>query len=218
MAYFFADDSDGSDLVHSDGSDLVHSVPAVYQCQWGRVRQLNVDFDRYETEEELLLPDDLHSPLDFYKLIVTHEVIALIVEETNRYARQRIQKFHEKGERPKFNWIPTSRLEIQIYLGIVILMGMNRQPSTRHYWSVKRKDIFGMTLIKKAMTRDRFDLLTSFLHFSNNNAALIDDPKDIKIKDLIYSLDTNAKQFVIPAQGLVVDDTLFAWRGRLSFR
>ena len=74
-------------------------------------------------------------PIDVYKLFCTDEVIDLIVMETNRYfeytvAKEPITRLSKMNARK-----PVPSKDIQQFLGILIMMGLNRQPTVDSYWA-----------------------------------------------------------------------------------
>jgi hypothetical protein len=47
-----------------------------------------------------------------------------------------------------------------------LLMGINRKPSLKHYWSTRA--ILVTPIFGKHMSRNRFENILRFLHFNNN--------------------------------------------------
>ena len=67
--------------------------------------------------------------LQLFYTFFTHTLIREIVEQTNLYAQQCLE-LQNKDE----TWV-TSAEEIAAYLGITLLMGINRRPDLYDYWS-----------------------------------------------------------------------------------
>jgi len=72
-------------------------------------------------------------PIDVYKIFLTDEVIDLIVRETNRYfedtaAAKPITRLSKMNA-----WKPVTSKDIQQFLGILIMMGLNNQPTFECY-------------------------------------------------------------------------------------
>lgn len=67
------------------------------------------------------------------------------------------------------------------------------------------------------MSRNRFELLLRFVHFSNNEE---NDPNNrlIKIIYIIDHLNNNFKKYYNPNEMLCVDESLVPFRGRIVFR
>jgi hypothetical protein len=53
------------------------------------------------------------------------------------------------------------------YMGFMILMGINRLPEIRDYWSTDKN--FRYAPIADRITRDRFEDNTRYLHFADND-------------------------------------------------
>ena len=68
-----------------------------------------------------------HDPLSLFSLFFDHNLVSLIVEETNKYAEQCLRGTNKQWS--------TSAEEIRAYMGFMILMGINHLPEIRDYWS-----------------------------------------------------------------------------------
>ena len=67
-----------------------------------------------------------HSSWDLQ--VVLHELIQVIREETNRYTREVM------GPAKYEQWTPVSTKELEAFLGLNFLMGLNPKPSVEDYW------------------------------------------------------------------------------------
>ena len=108
------------------------------------------------------LPADA-TPLDFFKLYFTDDVIDLLVVETNRYAHQYISNNVVPPHSAVNEWHATDHNETFAFLGLCVLMEIVYKPMLTMYWSsdmTYKTGIFGQT-----MARDRFLLLPRFFAF-----------------------------------------------------
>jgi len=130
-------------------------------------------------------------------------VLNLIVTETNRQA-----------QRYKTQWTKTDSIEIKKFLAIVMYTGMISYPKLSDYWS--HQPFFQNSFVPKIMPRNRFQELLRFFHVSNNDI----NPTDRlgKIQPLIDILVNLFKQCKVPAENVVIDETLIPFRGRIIFR
>ncbi|XP_054747936.1 piggyBac transposable element-derived protein 4-like [Anastrepha obliqua] len=136
------------------------------------------------------IPTDI-SCIDAFLLFVDNDVIEVIVSETNKYAEEYVNKGALTRFSRKKNWIPTTDFEMKNFLGLLLWMGLVKVGSLKDYWS---KDLlYNFSIPGRTMSRNRFQLLLSFLHFTDNNS-------------------------IVPGENIVIDETLIPWRGRLSFR
>ena len=62
----------------------------------------------------------------------------------------------------------TNAEEIRVYMGFMILMGINHLPEIRDYWSVS--EYFRYAPIAERITRDRFEEITRYIHFVDNDS------------------------------------------------
>ena len=88
------------------------------------------------------------------------DLLSLIVRETNRYAAQYLTAANVDT-----TW-ETDVEELKAYLGFHIVMGVNRLPEIRDYWSHDLK--MNNSFISSRITRIRFEEISQYLHFTNN--------------------------------------------------
>ena len=81
------------------------------------------------------------------------------MDETNRYAEQSLQGTGKEWS--------TNAEEIRAYFGFMILMGTNRLPEIRDYWC--NSEYLYYSPIADRITRDRFEQITRYLHFADND-------------------------------------------------
>ena len=66
---------------------------------------------------------------DLFEILFNKDILALIVTETNRYARQKLMPA-KLGK-----WTDVNVLELKAYLGVRIIMGINPLPTTANFLS-----------------------------------------------------------------------------------
>ena len=172
----------------------------------------------YTNKEKILegpCVDGVVQPIDVYNMFVTDEIMELIVEQTNLYARQIINNQTVTRKSRLNDWVPTSIEEMKNFLGLVIAMGLNHKPSIKNYWS--KDPLYAQNFFPRVMSRDRFLLLLRFIHFNNNDTQNISD-KLYKIRPLITYFAERFKSVYNPGEILVIDESLMPFRGRLGFR
>ena len=94
-------------------------------------------------------------------------------------------------------------------------MGLVRLPEIKIFWS--KNTMYSNARIKKVMRRDRFLTILKYLHFSNNETAIIDDRLG-KIRNIVKIIVDSFKNAVKPEKNIVIDESMVPWRGRLLFR
>lgn len=95
-------------------------------------------------------------------------------------------------------------------------MGLVQIPEIEHYWS--KSKLFGSEVIQNTMSRDRFELLLKFLHFSNNQEEYADQDRLFKLRPLLDLLRARFKSVYVPGSVIYIDETMVPWKGRLLFK
>lgn len=155
------------------------------------------------------------SIIDFYKVFVNDTIIELIVEQTNLYAMQTVLTVDTRPSSRIHDWEPVTADEIWKFLGMVIYMGIVRLPTIADYWSTD--PFFKNEIASKIMSRNRFQMILKFIHFSNNEAN-VDNDRLFKVKELSEKLIANFQSVYKMGPIGVIDESMIPFRGRLSFR
>jgi hypothetical protein len=160
--------------------------------------------------------DGVINPIDCYRHFIIDEIIRLMVRETNRYAEQHVQTQKLTKRSKTLQWRPTTNEEMFRFLGIILEMGLVQMPEIDYYWS--KSKLFGSEVIQNTMSRDRFELLLKFFHFSNNQEAHADQDRLFKLRPLLDLLRTRFKSIYVPGSVISIDETMVPWKGRLLFK
>ncbi|XP_050552257.1 uncharacterized protein LOC126911111 [Spodoptera frugiperda] len=96
---------------------------------------------------------DLLTPKQYFQKFFTSDLFDIIVEMTNLYSVQTTGKS-----------IGVTRKEMEILIGIEILMGIVDLPAVEDYWSADLK----CEQISSAMSLKRYRLIKRYLHFCDN--------------------------------------------------
>jgi len=91
------------------------------------------------------------SPYDFYSLFLDDDVIHLLVEETNRYAKSLLSTRISSHSR-LHTWVDVTSVEMKTFLGIIMWMGLCPQPSIASYW--KKSKIYVSNIPKYILEKD----------------------------------------------------------------
>lgn len=95
---------------------------------------------------------------DFLGLLLTDELIGMLVENTNKYARSSAYSTTARGK----EWRDIDAAEMRLYLSIVFYMGVVRVPSRKHVFD--RAGLFGQEWIFSKMSKYRFSAISRCLH------------------------------------------------------
>ena len=78
----------------------------------------------------------------------------------------------------------TNLEEMKVYLGFMIVMGMNSLPEIRDYWSMDTKL---NNTISSQITRKRFEEISQYLHFADNTTLpLRDEPGFHRLQKVMH--------------------------------
>jgi hypothetical protein len=158
----------------------------------------------------------------FFSLFFPQNAVDLMVTETNRYA---LQYFDTPAELPTHSryhhdWEDVTDADMRIYLATQIGMGLCSKPNIEDYWSD-----FWMTAVdgfKHYMTRNRFEIITSFLHFNDNieHPERNDPAYDplYKVCPLLDIVRPLYHQWYIPEREFSIDESMVKFKGRLFFK
>ena len=97
--------------------------------------------------------------MSYFDHYIPPELFEIVVDQTNLYAQQQIAKM------PR----PVTVIEMKKFLGLICVTGIVQKPKLELYWSMR--GIFQTPVFPQTMSRNRFQLIQRYLHFSDNNAA-----------------------------------------------
>ena len=156
------------------------------------------------------------TPLDYFKLMVSEDMVASMVAEINRYASQTLRN-KELSPISRFRkWIDVAIPE----MGLILSMGLMVIDYLEDYWSTD--PIFKLLFYTAVMRRERFCLILSFFHLCNYEQFIPrgqpgHDPI-FKIRNFVDNMTYNSKSVFCPGERVAIDEAMVAWRGSLSFR
>lgn len=93
-------------------------------------------------------------------------------------------------------------------------MGLVNMQSISHYW---KTSILYKNSIPLYMSRNRFELILSVIHVSDNNNVPVNNRLH-KIQPLVDILVEKFNNVLIPEKNVCIDESMVPFRGRLIFR
>lgn len=171
-------------------------IPAV-----GRLRSHNILRKGYVGP----VPNTINNHVAIFKSIMSPEIIDIIVDETNRKARESLH-----------DWAATNSTEIYAFFGLIIFAGVynaNKHP-VKELWAP-----YNFAIYKGTMSKIRFQNLTRFIRFDNGatRAERLKTSKSAAIDKVWNMLITNLERNYVPHSNLTVDEQLFGYHGRTRF-
>ena len=104
---------------------------------------------------------------------------------------------------------------VLFFLALALLMPLKSKHNIAEYW--KNDPMIPTPIFPKFMSRDRFHLLTRFLHFADNNRPDEED-RIWKIRNLFKMILGSFSKYFYPFQRVVIDESLILFKGRLAFK
>ena len=163
---------------------------------------------------------------DVFTELFPYDVFHNMVTQTNLYAAQWLDRANlEPGARIRY-WQDTNFDEMRAFIALRIAMGLAPRNQVSDYFETgKTKSYFWLTEtpnFSRVMSLRRFEMLTSCLHFANNE-DLLDraDPNYNPLFKIQPLLDVVLDQWlnsVEPGQHLAIDESMVPFRGRVGFR
>jgi len=130
------------------------------------------------------------TPVSVVRTFFTEEILNLITDQTNIYGKG---KKRSNNQMKTNNWKDVSKKDIELFLGLIILMGVNNLPNMKLYWS---KDmVFRNTFISSIMSRNRFLQIFYNLHLADSSLKIKRESEDYskiyKVKNFTEILQRN---------------------------
>ena len=157
------------------------------------------------------------NPLDYFVEFISDELWNLIVEETNRYAHQKLCDLPERLAK----FVPVTLAEMKAFVGINVIMGINVLPNPALHWS--SDGFFGNQGIKKVMPKNRFQEISCYLHFNDSTCEPAHNAPDFdrlyKIRPILNSVLNKCRSNFKPTKNLSIHEGVIGHKGtRVSLR
>jgi hypothetical protein len=147
--------------------------------------------------------DDSCTELDVFSTFLSDDFWQMIVRETNVYAASKLNGSV---------WKEVTVDELKLYISLCILMSQHKKSNLNDYWTKRR--VISSPIFSETMPRDRFKLISRYLHFSSENTQ---SDKMRKIRTVIDYLLHKFQFIFTPDKNICIDESLMAFRGRLPF-
>ncbi|CAI6376091.1 unnamed protein product [Macrosiphum euphorbiae] len=195
-----------SDTSSSDDDDATEN-PQIENSnfKWSKNGQTPNHFSRFKFNEKFGFNVEVDNliMLNYFALFVNSTFLNLVVNESNLYAAQSNTELN------------LSVPELQAFIGILIIMGFNRLPSMRLYWSDDEN--FHSKRIADIMPVKRFLKIIRFLHLNDNTKMLprssLEFDRLYKIRPMIKHLNTVFPEMFSPSRFMSVDESMIAFTG-----
>ena len=173
-------------------------------------------FDNSRSGVNNLATNDDSKEIDYFLSLLTPEIVNITVQETNRYAVQKLQDSNLSPTSYLRKWKNIDIDEMYVFVAILMLNSCNKKRDLKLQWSTDpllHTPIFGRT-----MPRDRFLSILSMLHLTNNEDHTPEVGRLYKVKDVLDRIKQAFKAQFSPFQDLVIDESMVLFKGRLIFK
>ena len=107
--------------------------------------------------------------------------------------------------------------ELKAFIGVLLFSSYHILPSERHYWS--NDEDLGISLVKNALSRNRFQMLKRFIHFIDNSEAENNKhDKGFKVRPLYTKLQQSYMKFGIFEENFSIDEMIVRYYGHHSLK
>ncbi|XP_069176297.1 piggyBac transposable element-derived protein 4-like [Procambarus clarkii] len=189
-------------FVWSDGTDFVPQIPV---------------FDNSDVGITDIFPDkgaDM-CEMDYFTAYFDEPLVEHLVRETNKYASDLIDEEELFDYSRLQRWKDTTVGEMYVFLTLCMLMKYCVKHVMDHYWS--KDHTVPTPMFGKYMSRDRFAINLGCLHFANDEDRNYDD-RLWKVRHVLNELTGKYRDFYVPAQNLVIDESLVLFKGLPAFK
>ncbi|XP_049832931.1 piggyBac transposable element-derived protein 2-like [Schistocerca gregaria] len=142
-----------------------------------------------------------------FEELMNENIYHFIVKETVRYAvnMKNMQDFILTVE------------EVKVFVGFLLFAGYHKLPAEKLYWS-EDEDV-GISIIKKAMTMNKYQKLKTLLHFQDNDLANENKhDRRFKIRPLLKIINESFQNFGIFEENLSIDEMIVKYYGQRGLK
>lgn len=158
--------------------------------------------------------------LDFFTLYFTDELIIELVNETNRYAREKIQQNTPLCKRSIWwSWTDVTHEEMKAFFGVLINMGLHPKPELDDYFSTDITNY--QPFFSNIFSKTRFMQIFWNLHVSppdRNGPVRGTLTRSGKVRKVVEYLDKQYRKYYVPEHKISVDESTVAFKGRVHFK
>ncbi len=162
--------------------------------------------------------------LQYFHIIFPQDMYETIATNSNRYVPIFAEKMRQQRQLPKWrdkHYETITAADIRAYLGIRMIMGIDKKPSIEDYWSLD--PALGNMKISSTMSRRRFLMIQRYLQTSDpkedkgykgkSRAAKNKDPL-AKVKQLMETVRANSRNSYNLHRPASVDEAMIKFHGK----
>ena len=139
-----------------------------------------------------------------------------IVNETNRFASQVINKKEVSANSRMRRWLPVTAPEIRQYIAIFLYQGVLWKPTYEMHYTTN--PLFASVGIKWLLSYYKFKLIDKFIHFVDSIILPINYPVLPKVSIVWDYLTNKYREVYTPTQNISIDESHLLWKSRFSWK
>jgi len=197
-----------SDVEEHDTSDVDSDEE---ESDWRKtvIKSIDVDFDAIQVvPKNAFLPSD--GPLEFFSKFFDIELIELLVQQTNLYAKQSNLR----------NWDDVTVAKVNAFLAILIAIGLHQIPHVELFWSTD--PLFRVQPVADSMPVKRFKKILQGFHINDNSKALKHgDPQYDrlhKVRPLLQKLNKEFQGQSVSSTSQSIDEAMILFKVRSTLK
>lgn len=151
----------------------------------------------------------------YFSGFYTGAIWDMMVEETHRYHDQIIPDHQLERKRP---WHPVTKDEMKAFVGVMLLMGIVREPRLIHYWSNDK--FLHHVGITSVFPVNRFQQIWRYFHLSDNDRMPAkDDPnydRVYRVRNFLNILSDEFSRKYRLRRDIVINESMTSFQGRVG--
>lgn len=168
------------------------------------------------------MPPKNSSPITYFYLFFTMDVLDHIKRHTNYYANKKINDkiaSNSFGRHSRLQkWVDVTLDDMKKFLGILINMGLTIRKNMTAYWDTRPSQ--HIPFYSKTMARNKFFLINTHLHLTLAQTRRRGDPGFdpwSKVRYILDHLNKMFKNYFVPSQNVCIDESLVGMKNRCAF-
>ncbi|KAJ8706468.1 hypothetical protein PYW07_012546 [Mythimna separata] len=213
---------DAASIFHQETADIPSISQLSYRgnqepessFQWTpqRHRHEVADFNASQSRIHLE-PSQIATELDVFQYFMDSNFVSMIVDMTNKYHSNFVSKANLRTNSRLQKWDDVTVPEMYVFFSILMLMTRNRHLTIEEHWSTDI--LLHAPVFSKLMSRNRFCMILSMLHFS-------DQSEETEILNKIHNCVGHARErfsnVSTPFKNICIDDSVVPFKGRLMIK
>ena len=167
-----------------------------------------------ESHQMQIEEKDQTSATDIFFRYFDSGILEYIAEETNKYARQKLQKPNLSNRESQ--WKEINKDDILRYMIVLLIMSIIDLPTIAMYWE---ESYMFSTCVSRLISRNQFQNITKYLHLADDYSTtpILERNRISKIEPFLEKLINKWQINFETSKVLVIDECVAQFKGRILF-